>query len=60
MLVLEVSHMTPTFRLTVRITDTLAERIKIRAVREKLTLQELTARALEAYLRTPLAKEAAR
>jgi predicted DNA binding CopG/RHH family protein len=52
--------MAPTFRLTVRITDALAERVKIRAVKEKLTIQELTARALEAYLRTPLQKEGAR
>lgn len=50
----------PTFRLTVRITDALAERVKIRAVKEKLTIQELTARALEAYLRTPLQREDAR
>ena len=52
--------MKPAFQLTVRISEALAERIKIRAVREKLTLQELTARALEAYLRTPLQKEDAR
>jgi predicted DNA binding CopG/RHH family protein len=47
----------PTFRLTVRITESLAQRIKIRAVREKLTLQQLTALALEAYLRTPRKEE---
>ena len=49
--------MTPTFRLTVRITDALEERIKIRAVKERITLQELTTSALEAYLRTPLKRE---
>jgi predicted DNA binding CopG/RHH family protein len=46
--------MTPTFRLTVRITEALAERVKIRAVKERLTIQELAAHALELYLRTPL------
>jgi predicted DNA binding CopG/RHH family protein len=39
------------FQLTVRIPYKLAERIKIRAVKERLTLQDLTTRALEAYLR---------
>jgi predicted DNA binding CopG/RHH family protein len=60
MLVAGGTPMKPAFQLTVRISEALAERIKIRAVREKLTLQELTARALEAYLRTPLQKEDAR
>jgi hypothetical protein len=49
--------MVSTFRLTVRIPEALAERVKIQAVKEKLTIQELTARAFEAYLRTPLKKE---
>jgi hypothetical protein len=40
--------------LTVRITPDLLERAKIRAIKEKSTLQNLTAVALEAYLKTPL------
>jgi predicted DNA binding CopG/RHH family protein len=39
------------FQLTVRIPYKLAERIKIRAVKDRLTLQELATRALEAYLK---------
>ncbi|HKN01435.1 MAG TPA: hypothetical protein VJX23_13035 [Candidatus Binataceae bacterium] len=43
-------------RLTVRISPDLVERVKIRAVRERTTLQALVAAALEAYLKTPLSK----
>lgn len=48
------------FRMTVRVPESLAERVKIRAIKEKLTIQELTARALESYLRTPLSREGER
>ena len=44
------------FKLTVRISPPLAEEVKIRAVREGKTLQEITATALAAYLRSPLRK----
>lgn len=40
---------------TIRIPQVLAERVKIRAVKERVKLQALTARAFETYLRTPLA-----
>jgi hypothetical protein len=56
-----VLHMTPRkreteimFRLTVRVPETLAERLKIRAVKERRTLQELVTEAIEALLKTPL------
>lgn len=45
------------FRLTVRIPEALAERIKVRAIREKTTLQQLVEEALAGYLKKPLAKE---
>lgn len=45
------------FRLMVRISDYLAERLKVRAMKEKRTLQEVTADALEAHLRTPLRRD---
>jgi hypothetical protein len=48
--------MTPMARLSSRIPETLAEKIKIRAVREKRTVQDLLIEALELYLRTPLKK----
>ena len=38
-------------RMTVRVPDGLAEKVKIRAIREKISLQELVKHALEAYLR---------
>ena len=38
-------------RMTVRVPDALAEKVKIRAIREKISLQELVKQALEAYLR---------
>lgn len=41
------------FKLTVRVPEGLADRVKIRAIKEKRTLQEMTADALEAYLRKP-------
>ena len=44
------------FKLTVRISPPLAEEVKIRAVREGKTLQEITATALATYLRSPLRK----
>jgi hypothetical protein len=49
--------MEPSHQLTVRIALALIERTKIRAAKERITLQELTTRALEAYLRTPLKRE---
>jgi hypothetical protein len=42
------------FKLTARLTENLAERAKIRAIKEKRTLQEVVALALEAYLRGPM------
>lgn len=45
------------FRLTVRVPETLAERLKIRAVKERRTLQELVTEAIEALLKTPLRRE---
>ena len=45
------------FRLTVRVPETLAERLKIRAVKERRTLQELVTEAIEAFLKTPLRRE---
>jgi hypothetical protein len=43
--------------LGVRVPESLIERAKIRAVREKSTLQDLVETALEAYLKTPLRRE---
>jgi hypothetical protein len=47
----------PASKTTLRLPDNLLERAKIRAVKEKRTLQDITAAALEAYLKTPLARE---
>lgn len=44
--------MKPTFRLTVRITEELAKRMKIYAADTGLSLQEVAARALDTYLPT--------
>jgi len=41
------------FKLTVRLPDTLVEKAKIRAVKDKRSLQDLVHDALEAYLKTP-------
>jgi len=41
------------FKLTVRVPDNLIERSKIRAIKDKLTMQDLVTEALEAYLRNP-------
>ncbi|MHB8382329.1 MAG: hypothetical protein ACYDC3_08305 [Candidatus Binataceae bacterium] len=46
-----------TKKITVRLPETLAERIKIRAVKERRSIQELAQLAFEAYLKTPLARE---
>jgi predicted DNA binding CopG/RHH family protein len=43
--------------LGVRVPESLIERVKIRAVKEKSTLQELVEIALEAYLRRPLKRK---
>jgi predicted DNA binding CopG/RHH family protein len=40
------------FKLTVRLPDSLIEKAKIRAVKDKLTMQDLVADALEAYLKS--------
>ena len=45
------------FKLTVRLSDSLVERAKIRAIRERLKLQEVIARALDLYLKTPRNRE---
>jgi predicted HicB family RNase H-like nuclease len=39
-------------KLTVRLPESLVERAKIRAIKERSSLQDLTATALEAYLKT--------
>jgi len=45
-------------RMTVRVPEALAEKVKIRAIREKISLQELVKQALKAYLRkAPRPKE---
>jgi predicted DNA binding CopG/RHH family protein len=45
------------FRLTVKISPDLTEAVKIRAAKERRTLQETVTSALEAYLKTPLRRE---
>jgi hypothetical protein len=47
----------PTSKTTLRLPDNLLERAKIRAVKEKRTLQDITTAALEAYLKMPLVRE---
>lgn len=47
----------PLAMLTVRLRPDLIERAKIRAIKEKSTLQNLAAAAIEAYLKTPLASK---
>ncbi len=49
-----------TFKLTVRLPRRLADEVKIRAVREGKSLQDITAAALQEYLRKPLSKEGER
>lgn len=44
----------------VRLPEDLLEEVQVRAIREKRTLQELTAIALAAYLKTPLSRKEAR
>jgi hypothetical protein len=46
----------PMFKFTVRLSRSLADELKIRAVRERKTLQEIAAIALTTYLRTPIGK----
>jgi predicted transcriptional regulator len=41
-------------KLTVRLEDDLYERLKIRAVKERRTLQTIVDMAIEQYLKTPL------
>jgi len=43
----------PMFRLTVRIPEALAEEVKVRAIREKTTLQQLVTDLLAEYLKRP-------
>ena len=47
-------------RIVARVPESLADRLKIRAVREHRKIQEIIADAIEKYLKTPLAKEDAR
>lgn len=44
-------------KLTVRLPEKLVEKAKIRAVKERTTLQDMVTVALEAYLKTPLKRE---
>jgi hypothetical protein len=46
----------PMAKTTMRIPADLLERAKIRAIKERRTLQEVTATALEAYLRKPIVR----
>lgn len=41
-------------KLTIRLSEALIERAKIRAAKERTTLQKMMTDALEAHLRTPL------
>ena len=41
-------------RIVARVPESLAERLKIRAVREHRKIQEVIAEAIERYLKTPL------
>jgi hypothetical protein len=43
-------------KTTLRLPGSLLERAKIRAIKEKRTLQDITTAALEAYLKTPIAR----
>ena len=47
----------PMSKTTLRLPENLIERAKIRAIKERRTLQEITTTALEAYLKTPLTRE---
>jgi hypothetical protein len=44
-------------KFSTRLSDKLVEEVQIRAIREKLTLQELVGAALAAYLKTPLGRK---
>lgn len=44
-------------KVTVRLPEALVERIKIRAVKERRSIQELAQLAFEAYLKTPITRE---
>ena len=44
----------PLVKVSVRLTRSLTERMKIRTVKERTSLQELIGTALEAFLKTPL------
>jgi predicted HicB family RNase H-like nuclease len=41
-------------KFTVRLSPELLEEVQIRKIREKITLEQLAARAFEAYLKTPI------
>jgi hypothetical protein len=45
------------FKLTVRLSEGLVEKAKIRAIKERTTLQDIVTAALEAYLKTPIKRE---
>lgn len=44
-------------KVTVRLPEALVERVKIRAVKERRSIQELAQLAFETYLKTPIARE---
>ncbi len=46
----------PMSKTTLRLPESLIERAKIRAIKERRTLQAITADALEAYLKTPITR----
>jgi len=47
----------PLIKVSVRLPRTLVDRMKIRAVKEHTTGQEILETALEAFLKTPLREE---
>jgi len=47
-------------RIVARVPEALADKLKIRAVKEHKSIQELITEAVEALLKTPLQKEGAR
>ena len=44
-------------RITARVPESLADRLKIRAVKEHVSVQDLITRSIEALLKTPLTEK---
>jgi hypothetical protein len=47
----------PTIKISVRLRRSITEKMKIRAVKERTSQQELIETALETFLKTPLRRE---